>query len=301
MPKPQQTKISKSAMSGTGIAPHSSADKYFGLELLYKACKDSFKSKSDALVLLVHYLLVRSGKRCQGTGEDWSKSPKSTELLPDGWNDNQAVYTLRYASIQGSERYVLKVIPSGSFLLVNVLNVRKERTASTNVTTDKFSTGEFEDLSSAYKNLDDLVSKVSQEVVSALETIDSTSQASASREASRNVSQENNPLHIPSRQPGIEWTPQPDVPRLGQRDLDPFYHGPPGGGGMIMDPRQLPRPHHSDPGVGIPGIPRGSIPPGARFDPFGPPRPNVPGPAMRFSVPNPDHLPPPPDYDDMFS
>ncbi|KAL1447480.1 hypothetical protein MTO96_044276, partial [Rhipicephalus appendiculatus] len=47
----------------------------------------------------------------------------------------------------------------------------------------------------------------------------------------------------------------------------------------------------------------GSIPPGARFDPFGPPRPDMPpgAPGSRFSGPNPDHLPPPPDYDDMFS
>ncbi|CAN8026831.1 unnamed protein product [Ixodes persulcatus] len=70
---------------------------------------------------------------------------------------------------------------------------------------------------------------------------------------------------------------------------------------MIMDPRQIPRPHHSDPGVGIPGLPRGAVPPGARFDPFGPPHPNNPGNRHTFAGPSPDHLPPPPDYDDMFS
>ncbi|XP_050040459.1 proteasome inhibitor PI31 subunit-like [Dermacentor andersoni] len=289
-------------MSSTGGSPSETCvEKYFGLELLFKSCKDTLKSKSDALVLLAHYLLVRSGKRCHGIGEQWTQGSKGTELLPDKWNDNQSLYTLRYASIQGSERYVLKVIPSGGFLLVNVLNVRKERTASTNVTMNKFASGKFEELSRAYKSLDDLISKLNTEVVSVLDTIDSTTQASSSREASRMVSQENNPLHIPSRQPGIEWSPLQEVPRVGQRDLNPFYQGPPGGG-MLMDPRQLPRPHHSDPGVGIPGIPRGSIPPGARFDPFGPPRPDAPGTANpRFAGPNPDHLRPPPDYDDMFS
>uniref|UniRef100_A0A224Z4Q2 Proteasome inhibitor PI31 subunit n=1 Tax=Rhipicephalus zambeziensis TaxID=60191 RepID=A0A224Z4Q2_9ACAR len=294
----------RSAMPNREEDSHSvsCADKYFGLELLFKSCKDTLKSKSDALVLLIHYLLARSGKRCHGTGEKWTQGSHGTELLPDGWNDNQSLYTLRYASIQGSDRYVLKVIPSGGFLLVNVLNVRKERTASTNLTMNTYTSGEFKELSRTYKNLDELMSKLNTEVVSALESIDSATLASSSREASRMVSQENNPLHIPSRQPGIEWSPLQEIPRVGQRDLNPFYQGPPGGG-MLMDPRQLPRPHHSDPGVGIPGIPRGSIPPGARFDPFGPPRPDMPpgAPGSRFSGPNPDHLPPPPDYDDMFS
>ncbi|KAH6937124.1 hypothetical protein HPB50_025585 [Hyalomma asiaticum] len=277
-------------MSGAGGAnqPVSSVDKYFGLELLFKACKDTLKSKSDALVLLVHYML-------------WAQNSDSTELLPDGWNDNQSLYTLRYASVEGSERFVLKVIPSGVFLLVNVLNVSKERTASTNVTLNKFISDNFQELRKTYKNVDDLISKLNADLVTVLGAMDSSTQVAASREASRMWSEENNPLHIPSRQPGIEWSPLQEGPRLGQRDLNPFYQGPPGGG-MLMDPRQLPRPHHSDPGVGIPGIPRGSIPPGARFDPFGPPRPDAPGaPSSRFAGPNPDHLPPPPDYDDMFS
>ena len=42
---------------------------------------------------------------------------------------------------------------------------------------------------------------------------------------------------------------------------------------------------------------RGAIPPGARFDPFGPPDTDMPNPRGR--VPDADHLPPP-GYDDMF-
>jgi len=44
--------------------------------------------------------------------------------------------------------------------------------------------------------------------------------------------------------------------------------------------------------------------PGARFDPFGPPNPNNPGPeggtGANFAVPNPDIEQPPPGFDDMF-
>ncbi|XP_067324365.1 proteasome inhibitor PI31 subunit isoform X2 [Anolis sagrei] len=78
---------------------------------------------------------------------------------------------------------------------------------------------------------------------------------------------------------------------VGGEDLDPF-----GGrsGGMIFDPlRSGYRNPGIDPSSGLPTrLPPGSVPPGARFDPFGPPGANRSG-------PNPDHLPPP-NYDDMF-
>lgn len=281
------------ALSATGV------EKYFGLELLFHSCKDNLNSKNDALVVLVHYLLVRNGKRCVGSGEEWTKPFVSTELLPEGWNAGEAVYTMRYVSTVGNERYLLKVVKADGFLLVNVLNIRKERTASTNFSVDRHVTEEFRDVFKAFKELDTVVNKVTEDVISVMDSIDSTTEASTSSRPSRNVSQESNPLHIPSRQPGIEWSSHQDVMRVGQRDLNPFL--PPGvGGGMFMDPRQMPRPHHSDPGVGFPGLPRGAVPPGARFDPIGPPNPINPG-VPRGVGPNPDHLPPPPDYDDMFS
>ncbi|XP_077539351.1 proteasome inhibitor 31 kDa [Haemaphysalis longicornis] len=289
-------------MSSTGGARGPSGyEKYFALELTFKSCAEALKSKADALVLLVHYLLVRSGKRCVGTTEEWKDSEQSTELLPSDWNANQTVYTIRYISPQSGARYLLKVLPADGFLLINVVHVQKEKTASTNLNIGKFVTDEFADFRRAYTNLDSAVAKVTREVVAALESMESGADAAASvREASSTTSQDNNPLHVPSRQPGMEWYPTGQEPgRLGQRDLDPFYQGGPGGG-MIMDPRQIPRPHHSDPGVGIPGLPRGAVPPGARFDPFGPPRPDDPS-GIRYSGPNPDHLPRPPDYDDMFS
>jgi hypothetical protein len=44
---------------------------------------------------------------------------------------------------------------------------------------------------------------------------------------------------------------------------------------------------------------RGSVPPGARFDPFGPQGPEPRSDLWGWGRPNPDHLPPP-GYDDMF-
>ena len=94
-------------------------------------------------------------------------------------------------------------------------------------------------------------------------------------------------------------------PQVGGADLDPFHRG----GGMLMDPRELygsrgrfpgPNPGTGPFGSG-PHLPPGSLPPGARFDPFGPPGPRG-GPWPRgpnSGNPDPDHERPP-DYDDMF-
>lgn len=76
----------------------------------------------------------------------------------------------------------------------------------------------------------------------------------------------------------------PGFPSVGGGDLDPFHRGP----GMIFNPGMPHRP----PGLGG----RGYVPPGARFDPFGPLEPNRP---QRMG-PNHDHFRPPRFDDNMF-
>lgn len=113
----------------------------------------------------------------------------------------------------------------------------------------------------------------------------------------------------------------PDPFAVGGGDLDPLGRGL-GGGGMLMDPRHMGRqpplgiPSNLPPGILIDYLEilflkkerdyksllhcfiLGAVPPGARFDPFGP-IPNMPpirGPRPRgggFGDPDFDHLPPP--------
>ena len=91
----------------------------------------------------------------------------------------------------------------------------------------------------------------------------------------------------------------------GRADVDPFYIGPGGlgsspPGGMVFDPFRRVRPRSFDPSSGlIQPLPRGSVPPGARFDPFGPPglRPSTGG----NSEPNPDIERMPHFNDDFYS
>jgi len=105
---------------------------------------------------------------------------------------------------------------------------------------------------------------------------------------------------------GSEWEPPMNPFTVGRGDLDPLAAG--AGGGMMFDPLRsgFPGGGVGGPrGRGQPWLPSGSVVPGARFDPFGPPDLDRSGNVNPFgsgqyrSGPDPDHLPPP-GYDDMF-
>lgn len=284
-------------MSSAGeVSGVSAFEKYFALELLYKSCNESLRSKEDALIVLAHYLLVRNRKRCAGTGEVWDDTNQRTsEVLPMGWNENQGVYTIRYISAQNNERYLLKAIRTDDSLLICVLNIKEDKTASTSLNVGKYVSEEYKDCSRAFKDLNAVVEKINREVINALEL--SESEISGVCGASSVASRER-VLRMATGQPSTHWRQVQEPAPLGQSDLDPFSGST--GGGMIMDPRELTRAPHSSRGPTIPGLPRASVPPGSRFDPFGPSSTNDPA-GLRFSGPNPDHAARPPDYDDMFS
>lgn len=97
-------------------------------------------------------------------------------------------------------------------------------------------------------------------------------------------------------------------PSTGNPDLDPVGFNNPGRidlrepnplvpQGMLYDPRQLldQQRRQSQPN---PSSPSSILPPGARFDPYGPPDPNLVGPGRgalpdHFAGPDPDHFQPP--------
>lgn len=97
-------------------------------------------------------------------------------------------------------------------------------------------------------------------------------------------------------------TGNPDLdPALGQRtDIDLRQPNPLTPQGMLFDPRQL---HNLHPEQNRQDL---ACPPGARFDPFGPPDPSLVGPgrgplpSSQYGVPDPDHLPPPGTQQDPF-
>ncbi|XP_070533721.1 proteasome inhibitor PI31 subunit-like [Ptychodera flava] len=288
-----------------------------GLELLYASVSNQISSGNDSIVCYLHWCMIHNGFRCIGSGEEAPKGetrPKKSELLPCGWNSSQDCYTLRYQPNDGDETYLFKAIPLEETLLVHVMRMSDETVATLNVEVDRYTnTQQLGNFESAYQNLEELHDNFKKEIIDDLKNDEKKTKGEASslrderlpsntqQERRSRRDEDDDPLRVgpprrpyASRQP--EWGEPSNPLDIGRGDLDPFHAG----GGMLMDPMRsgFPRGGIPDPSAGLPGrLPRGAVPPGARFDPFGPPGT---GPDSAFrSGPDPDHLPPP-GYDDMF-
>ncbi|NWX94494.1 PSMF1 inhibitor, partial [Nothoprocta pentlandii] len=149
-----------------------------------------------------------------------------------------------------------------------------------------------DDFHKVYKNMEELRTRIASGIIAPLAP-PAEKEPRAEKEPA--LPREHDPLRVPPRRPAgarePPWPSPTDPFAVGGQDLDPFGAR---GGGMIADPLRsgFPRPG-LDPSSGLPSrLPPGAVPPGARFDPFGPLGANTAG-------PNPDHLPPP-GYEDMF-
>ncbi|KAI1292241.1 Proteasome inhibitor PI31 subunit [Halotydeus destructor] len=311
-----------------------------GLELLWNSVKSDFVSKNDALITIVHSLLLQQNYKCLGVGERFSEADdklNGSEMLPKNWNQDQMAYVLRYKKpAVGSEpakKLLVKAVGNNGSLLLSFLEVPGDATADLTLQADKFLTKEYRNYEKAFIN-DDSLNEIQKsflnDVINKLKTPSSPKSAPTSN--SNSQSRQNRPPEAERRVPppmmpsygGSGYDFDADLrnpyPSIGGRDLDPLGHGV---GGMILDPRDL----HRGGGGGRPGfgpaypggnftpggrpLPPGAVPPGARFDPFGPPgagprpnrhrgpRPDGP-PGSGFAAPDPDHERPPDDYDDMF-
>ncbi|KAM4841725.1 proteasome inhibitor PI31 subunit isoform 2-T3 [Thomomys bottae] len=147
-----------------------------------------------------------------------------------------------------------------------------------------------------YQNSEELRSRIASGILTPIhEQWDKPSVSSVPREFPPATAREVDPLRIPPHHPQTSRQPpwcDPLGPfTVGGEDLDPFGCRR---GGMIVDPLRSGFPRALiDPSSGLPNrLPPGAVPPGARFDPFGPIGTSPSG-------PNPDHLPPP-GYDDMY-
>lgn len=116
-----------------------------GWTLLYKTVERDIETKSDVLIAVVHWQLLRVGMKCIGIGDDvphtlhWlmiisvssnrliflvrqktlSPSDEESELLPDGWNINKTSYSLRYK--YQNEVFILLGMVVDDSILMNLL------------------------------------------------------------------------------------------------------------------------------------------------------------------------------------
>ncbi|KAJ8260380.1 hypothetical protein GJAV_G00181450 [Gymnothorax javanicus] len=268
-----------------------------GLEVLYSSVVGNISCPQDALICFVHWEIVRSGNKCIGCGDQPLQSDKKSELLPAGWNDSKELYTLRYKSKNDESDLLLKAITVDSTLIFNIMDSATERVSDLTVNVSDYVDAEnLQDFDRAFKNSEELAKKVQSGLLPSASPVKGESSRKVGKRHSADPQPDHDPLLIPPRNPHTgrqpHW-PDPLAPfAAGGADLDPF--GGRGTGGMIVDPLRSGFPRSGfDPSAGIPGqLPRGAVPPGARFDPFGPVGHNRPG-------PDPDHMTPP-GYDDMF-
>jgi len=298
-----------------------------GLELMWNQLKNDMVSMNDALIATVHAILLSHGFKCLGTGDKFTSmddAAAGSEVLPSHWNRDQQAYVLRYKAGAEKKRLVLKAIPHGKTMLMSFLEQPGDHTAEMDIAADTYLTKDYKDFGKAFvsaTSIGDLKKKIQTDVINKLKSGTPSNSPNSQRKKqsqhqnTRPISPERRripPPQMPTHG-GYDFDQdlsRPRVPPVGGADLDPLGRGY---GGSILDPRDLygggARPNRGNffPGHPGPHLPPGAVPPGARFDPFGPPmpgpRPNrhrgprpPPGPG---AGPSPD-MERPPDYDDMF-
>jgi len=287
-----------------------SIDEMTLVEILRDIIKPQLATKFDALMIAVHCIMLKQGFLFVGEGD----SPLTLGELPPNWNKG-ASFNFKYKHPTSTKKYSISGVslrsPGEEKLVIRAKPEGEDRqyVISLDCTTYMKEDSALNDFANIFNNIEKLNSEIFEGITEKL--LSTVMPSTAPRD--------HDPLRVPGR-----GTPQPSPLLIGQPmrspiggfgvgdhdmhpSFDPFGFGgyPGGGGGNLIGPGHpgfgptLPFPGHPNvgpqpPRPGRPSIPKGSVPPGARYDPFGPPTdPTGQG--------NPDynHLPPP-GYDDMF-
>uniref|UniRef100_A0A1L8DSK9 Proteasome inhibitor PI31 subunit n=1 Tax=Nyssomyia neivai TaxID=330878 RepID=A0A1L8DSK9_9DIPT len=263
---------------------------YFGWNLLLRTVTRDVQSDFDILVCVIHWYMTRKGFSCLGIGDDKTivDTEKGTELLPEDWNAQGDVYKLRY--LRNGDLYILTAMKTQEVALFHLLSVKDTELTNVQFKVEEIVRGRTGNLPEVLNDPQKVLKKIAEHLLTPKAEQD---KREAKRERSRSPPRRN-PL-LEDR--GIN-TRYADPFNVGRGDLDPLGRL---GGGMLFPGPSDPFPRGGgirDPGFGIPGgLPRGAVPPGARFDPFAPQPTNPRRPGR--GNPDYDHLSPP-GYDDMF-
>ncbi|XP_068668609.1 probable proteasome inhibitor [Aristolochia californica] len=262
-----------------------------------RASRPSFRNSHDKIAFAVHASFLAAGYVLTATGsrafsEEASSAPSSSsgqeEVGIDGWNEYEDCYGFVYSKAEkGSNKKVLvKCLTFDDKLAIDVLRcggdqepLHLEVNVKDHVSSEVTGSTNYGDV---YKKFDVLIDRLNSSVLSKLEdknNINPSSRSSATGSSDgTGVSQTHTRVPV-SRESGIIYPP---VIPGGSSDLYPGpgagFFPPRGdlgvGGSMLVGPDD---PRWFGMGGGhpdfMPGVP--GVPPGARFDPYGPP--NVPG------------------------
>ncbi|KAK7339733.1 hypothetical protein VNO77_20415 [Canavalia gladiata] len=259
-----------------------------------RASRPTFRNQNDKIAFAVHSSFLASGYVLTSTGRqalsDTAFSDPSNDEVPvDNWNELDDEYAFVYANPEkDSKKVIVKCLVMNDSLLVSALSEGSSEPLHLEINVGDYTEEDGgSNYSQQFKNLDKLVKRIDEDILSKLGGSASASSSSKSSETSdqtRQVTPEpvagyGEPAGPPNHHTGIIFPP---VPLGSGSDLVPgpgagVYPSRGGlgiGGSMHVGPDD-PRwfggigGDHAFPG-GLPGVP-----PGARFDPYGPP--GVPG------------------------
>lgn len=262
-----------------------------------RASRPALRSALDRAAFAVHAAFLAAGYSLVATGAKANSSTSSgrgdeSEVGVDGWDEMNGAYAFRYSGAGQPDllpTVTVKCMAMGDSLMVDAVGTDTDTPVHVEIKATQYAVdGDAGAYNQQYTNLEDLVNLVNSSILGKLSPKKEKTPAAADPEQTgegRRSSERGSSL-IDDRQrsggPGFSY---PQVPGYDGSDLYPapgagvFVPGgnPFGGPGMLVGPNDprwgpvgVPRPGHPGIGGGVPGVP-----PGARFDPYGPP--GVPG------------------------
>lgn len=270
--------------------------------MVIRASRPTFRNPHDKVAFAVHASCVASGLVLLSTGpsafsEDPFSSASADEVGIDHWNDFEDNYAFVYSNPESNSKKVLiKCLVMNGKLLVDALGEGDSDPHHLELNVEEYVENGGANYNSQYKNFGKLVEAINKGILSSYKSspaVKSSTQPSSSerggiRDNADRRGAESSDSYVPSGSVPFGYV-VPPIPAFGGSDLFPgpgagvYPTRDPGGfGGMLVgpgDPRFFP-------GVGgdtrLPGGLQPGVPPGARFDPFGPPIPGFePGRFMR--------------------
>lgn len=254
-----------------------------------RASRPSFNNAADKVAFAVHASFVASGFVLHAAGppacsDNALSSPCTDEVGVENWNELGDDYAFLYTHPANSKKVLVKCLAMNDKLLVDALSEDSSEPIHLEINVgDYVKESGGSNYAEQYKNFGPLVKTIDKEILS---TIIGTPKEPPSTKPSssslRDLEATDPEIQRPQPSPGFVYPP---VNPGGFSDLFP---GPGAGmfpnrgdfgigsGGLFVGPDH-PLFRGSGRGIdpGLPGaLPRG-VPPGARFDPYGPP--GVPG------------------------
>ncbi|KAK1309145.1 putative proteasome inhibitor [Acorus calamus] len=252
-----------------------------------RASRPAFRSSHDKVVFAVHSFFLANGYSLIATGRAVDETPSSSSSLGDeevgvdGWNESEDRYGFVYKKADGGSKktVVVKCLALGDKLAVDALRVGDGNdepvNLQINVNDYLVEQGSSTNYRELYKDLGRLIEKLHSEILNKVEWQPERPPANHGDDIQRHQSTIEVPIQPLPPASGLLYPPVFPSP---YNDLIPgpgagVYPTRPGfDGDMLVGPND---PRWNFGGVGrhpgsLQGIPPG-VPPGARFDPYGPP------------------------------